>query len=73
MTEYAKKHHKIICETFRYMSFVMVCITLILFIMNLWLENVPKDLFSKTFITTLAILLSSGVVKIIFTPDKSKN
>lgn len=73
MGEYEKKHHKIICETFRYVSFFAVCITLILFVVNLWFESIPKDLFSKAFITTLAILLGSGVVKIIFAPNKTKN
>ena len=76
MSEYQTKFHKYICETFRWLAFVSVSLTLVVWLVQIWFPDIlPKETFSKAIGTTIGITLAAGAVMIIFTeklPNKKK-
>ena len=75
---YQTKWHKLICDSFRYLSFIFVVLTLLSYIAFIWLGAPDRIFLTKIFVTTTSILLASVVVGFIFNESplklgKSKN
>lgn len=51
---------------FRQLSFVLICTTLALFVVNVWLKIVPVALLIKLFMTTGAVIVSAVLLGVIF-------
>ena len=70
---YQAKYHRYICEVFRYLSFVLVVITLLTWLSYYWLLWPTMYIVKKFVATTIAVLLASVITKIIFAPEKAQN
>ncbi len=51
---------------FRQLSFVLICTTLALFVVNVWVKIVPVALLIKLFMTTGAVIVSAVLLGVIF-------
>jgi len=72
MAKYQSKYHKYICEGFRWISFFSLFVTVLLFVTSIWFEFIPKEVVTKTFVTTLCLLVAAGVTKIIFAEKEDR-
>ena len=66
---YQTKYHSYICNFFKYLSFVMVVVTLFVWLLSFWVEWPSFHFVEKLVVTTISVLLASVAIKIIFIDD----